>query len=70
MDAGDGDAAVWGDKAVADAYGNRFYIPLDFELLKSHMPYYQNALGERVEYELYNYERVQPSHQSWCRGQI
>ena len=50
--AGDGDDVVWKDKAVADTYGNRFYIPLDLELLKSHMPYYQNALGEHLGYEL------------------
>ena len=24
------------DKAIADAYGNRFYIPLHFELLTDH----------------------------------
>jgi hypothetical protein len=40
------------DKAIADAFGNRFYIPLDFELLESHMPFYQSALGDRLEYEL------------------
>ncbi|MEW8525343.1 MAG: hypothetical protein AB2552_20055 [Candidatus Thiodiazotropha endolucinida] len=47
-----GDASVAADKAIADAYGNRFYIPLDFELLESHMPFYQSALGDRLEYEL------------------
>ena len=36
-------------KAVADAYGNRFHIPLDFELLETHMPFYQSALGYRLE---------------------
>ena len=41
-----------GDKAVADAYKNRFCIPLDFELLESHMPFYQAGLGDRLEYEL------------------
>ena len=29
------------DKAIADAYGNKFIIPLDFEMLESVMPYYQ-----------------------------
>lgn len=38
--------------AVAKAYGNRFYIPLDFELLESHMPFFQSAFGDRLEYEL------------------
>ena len=41
-----------GDKAIADAYKNRFCIPLDFELLESHMPFYQAGLGDRLEYEL------------------
>ena len=58
--AADGDAVVWIDKAIADTYGNRFYIPLDFELLESHMPFYQSALGDRLEYELTfnDYSRV------------
>ena len=58
--AGDKDATVAADKAIADAYGNRFYIPLDFELLESHMPFYQSALGDRLEYELTfnDYSRV------------
>ncbi len=40
------------EQAVAKAFGDRFYIPLDFELLESHMPYYQAAFGDRLEYEL------------------
>lgn len=58
--AGNRDAAVAVDKAIADAYGNRFYIPLDFELLESHMPFYQSALGDRLGYELMfnDYSRV------------
>ena len=42
--AGDG-ANVAADQAIATAYGNRFFIPLDFELLESHMPFFQAALG-------------------------
>ena len=40
--------------AIKDAYGNRFYVPLDFELLESHMPFI------RLEYELTfnDYNRV------------
>ena len=36
------------------------FTPLDFELLESHMPFYQSALGDRLEYELTsnNYSRV------------
>lgn len=46
------DASVVADKAVADTYSNRFFIPLDFELLETHMPFCQSALGDRLEYEL------------------
>ena len=48
----DGVATKTQDNAIATAYGNRFCIPLDFELLVSHAPYYQSALGDRLEYEL------------------
>lgn len=40
------------DEAVAAVYGNRFCIPLDFELLSTHLPYYQGALKDRLSYEL------------------
>ena len=40
------------DQAIAKAYGNRFCIPLDFELLETHMPFYQAGLGDRLECEL------------------
>jgi hypothetical protein len=40
------------DEAIANAYKNRFCIPLDFELLETHMPFYQAGLGDRLEYEL------------------
>ena len=33
------------DKAIADAYRNKFIIPLDFEMLDSAAPYYQAASG-------------------------
>ena len=50
---GAGDAAAdTEDEAIAKAYGNRFCIPLDFELLETHMPFYQAGLGDRLEYEL------------------
>ena len=58
---GTGDAEnVAVDQAIATAYGNRFFVPLDFELLESHMPFHQAALGDRLEYELTfnNYSRV------------
>jgi hypothetical protein len=40
------------DSAIAAAYGNRFCIPLDFELLTDHMPYYQSGLVDRLTFEL------------------
>ena len=40
------------DKAIAEAYGNKFIIPLDFEMLDSAMPYYQAGLRNRLGYEL------------------
>ena len=40
------------DEAIADAYKNRFCIPLDFEILETHMPFYQAGLVDRLEYEL------------------
>jgi hypothetical protein len=48
------------DIAVAATFKNRFYIPLDFELLSTHMPYCQSALSDRLTYELTfnNYSRV------------
>ena len=48
------------DSAIANTYGNSYYIPLEFELLQSHMPFYQSVLGGRLEYELTfnDYSRV------------
>jgi len=48
------------DTAISTAYNNRFFIPIDFELLEAHMPFYQSALGDRLEYELTfnDYRRV------------
>ena len=60
VNAGNKDASVAADNAIADAYSNRFYIPLDFDLLETHMPFYQSALGDRLEYEFTfnDYNRV------------
>ena len=48
-----------GDKAnnakgqtVAPIFNNKFYIPLDFEILESSLPLYQYGLGSRLTYEL------------------
>ena len=51
------------DKAIADAYWNKFIIPLDFETLDSAAPYYQAGLGNKLCYELTfnDYNRVTKS---------
>ena len=60
VNAGDKNAGVAQDKAIADAYGNKFIIPLDFEMLDSAAPYYQAGLGNRLCYKITfnNYSRV------------
>ena len=57
------------DKAIADPYGTCFCIPLDFELLTDHMPFYQAGLGDRLSYELTfnNYSRVLLSSDTDCK---
>ena len=40
------------DQTVASIYGNRFCIPLDFEILESSLPLYQYGLGSHLTYEL------------------
>ena len=44
--------AVAADVAIGTAYQNLFSIPLDFELLSSHMPFFQSELKDRLSYEL------------------
>ena len=39
------------DEAIANSYGNKFIIPLDFEMLDSAIPYYQAGLRNRLCYE-------------------
>ena len=52
INAGDKNAENARDKATADAYRNKFIIPLDFEMLDSAAPYYQAGLRNRLCYEL------------------
>ena len=52
INAGDKSTGNAQDKAIADAYGNKFIIPLDFEMLDSAAPYYQAGLGNRLCYEI------------------
>ena len=71
INAGDKNASNAQDKAIADAYGNKFIIPLDFEMLDSAAPemldsaapYHQAGLGNRLCYELTfnDYNRVTKS---------
>ena len=63
INAGDKNASNAQDKAIADAYKNKFIIPLDFEMLDSAAPYYQAGLRNRLCYELtFNYyDRVTKS---------
>ena len=51
------------DKAIPDAYRNKFIIPLDFEMLDSAAPYYQAGLRNRLCYKLTfnDYNRVTKS---------
>ena len=48
------------DNAIATAYGNKFIILLDFEMLDSAAPYYQAGLRNRLCYKITfnDYNRV------------
>ena len=63
INAGDKSTGNTEDKAIADVYGNKFIIPLDFEMLDSAAPYYQAGLKNRLCYELTfnDYNRVTKS---------
>ena len=63
INAGDKSPTPAQDKAIADAYGNKFIIPLDFEMLDSAAPYYQAGLGNRLCYKITfsDYNRVTKS---------
>ena len=70
LNADDKNASNTQDKAIADAYGNKFIIPFDFEMLDSAAPYYQAGLGNRLCYELTfnDYNRVTKSRVSSLKG--
>ena len=63
INAGDKNTSNTQDKAIADAYRNKFIIPLHFEMLDSATPYYQAGLRNRLCYELTfnDYNRVTKS---------
>ena len=60
INAGDKNASNAQDKAIADAYRNKFITPLDFETLDTAAPYYQAGLRNRLHYKLTfnDYNRV------------
>ena len=58
INTGDKSASDKKDNPIAITYGNKFIIPLDFEMLHSALPYYQVGLGNRLCYEI----MLQPSH--------
>ena len=67
INAVDKNARVAQDNAIANTYGNKFIIPLDFEMLDSVAPYYQAGLGNRhrcYEITFNNYNRVTKSRVS------
>ena len=59
IDAGDKGTATK-DVAIGTAYCNLLCIPPDFEILESHMPFFQSELQDRLSYELTfnNYGKV------------
>ena len=55
IDAGDKGTATK-DVAIGTAYSNLLCVPLDFEILESHKPFFQSELKDRLSYELtFNY---------------
>ena len=52
INAGDKNTSNAQDKAIADAYENKFIIPLDIEMLDGAALYFQAGLGNRLCYEL------------------
>ena len=63
INAGDRYASNQQDEVIANAYENKFIIPLDFEMLDSLAPYYQAGLGNRLCYKITfnDYNRVTKS---------
>ena len=54
INASDKNASNAQDKAIADVYGNKLKITLDFEMLDSAAPYYQAGLGYELTFNDYN----------------
>ena len=66
INAGNKDVTNAEDRAIVDAYRNKFIIPLYFEMLDSAAPYYQAGLRNRLCYKLTfnDYNRVTKSRVS------
>ena len=60
INAGDKSTGVTQDNAIANTYGKKFILSLDFEMLDSAAPYYQAGLRNRLCYEITfsDYNRV------------
>ena len=52
INTGDKSTSIKKSSAIAHAHGNKFLIPLDFEMLDSSAPYYQAGLGNRLCYKI------------------
>jgi len=52
LGASDAAAATQPDASIAAAFGSRFAIPVDFEILTDHGPFYQMGLTDRLSFEL------------------
>jgi len=52
LGASDAVAATQFDASIAAAFDNRIVIPLDFEILTDHGPFYQMGLTDRLSFEL------------------
>ena len=66
INAWDKDATNAQNDAIAKAYGNKFIISLDFEMLDSAMPCYQGGLGNRLccEITFNEYGKINDMHQN------
>ena len=74
LGAGDADESVNSgkDKSIADAYGNRYSIPLDIDLLNAHHPFYPSGLSDPLTFELTfnDHDKVVKSSDSSAEYQI
>lgn len=54
------DKSMAEDEANAATFGNRYYIPLDLELLEIHLPFFQTGPWDKLQYQLTfnDYNRV------------